>query len=115
MAAPRCFCGCGRRAVHRHHVLYEQWLRREAGRDKTLAKRLVADNRNLVDAAFDCHGAHHNASVRYELRALPDSVFEFVVAELPVGPAHGFLERRYAGRDSRLDALVPPTARYGAG
>lgn len=101
-----CFCGCGRRAVHRHHVLYEQFLKREAGRDRALAKRLVKDPRNLVDVAFDCHGAHHNASQKYELRSLPDSVFEFIVAELHVGRGHGFLDRRYAGGDPRLDALI---------
>jgi len=114
-AKGRCFCGCGEQAVHRHHCLTEQELRRVvfAGRSSRMAlpapdrdtlARLVSDPRNLVDAASTCHGSHHAASQRYSLAMLPDSVFEFA-AEVLGERAHGWLRRRYVGEDARLDAL----------
>ncbi len=110
-----CFCGCKRPAVHRHHVIYAQELRRVVADGRSLRMALpapdrehlaalVSDPRNLVAVAFECHGAHHGRSVPYELSVLPDSVFEFAAEVL--GPrAHGYLRRRYAGRDARLDEL----------
>lgn len=110
-----CICGCKKPAVARHHCIYEQELRRIVadGRltrmalpapDRALLTALVSDPRNLVPVAFDCHGAHHGRSRPYPLAMLPDSVFEFAAEVL--GPrAHGYLRRRYAGRDPRLDEL----------
>lgn len=111
-----CFCGCKRPAVARHHCIYEQELRNvvAAGRsskaalpaaDRALLAELVSDPRNLAPVAFDCHGAHHLRAQPYSLSVLPDSVFEFAAEVL--GPrAHGYLRRRYAGRDERLDDLL---------
>lgn len=93
-----CFCGCGNRAVHRHHVVYVQELRRAGGSPR--------DRRNLVLVAHDCHGGHHNRSHPYALRVLPDSVFEFAAEVLGPGPAFEYLKRRYSGDDVRLDALL---------
>ncbi len=72
--------------------------------DRARLTALVSDPRNLVPVAAQCHGAHHGRSVPYELSMLPDSVFEFAAEVL--GPrAHGYLRRRYVGRDPRLDEL----------
>lgn len=104
MAKARCVCGCGRRAVHRHHVVYAQELVRRAD---TVADghRLLRDPRNLVDVANDCHGQHHARRRPLPLHVLSESVFEFAGEVL--GPAaYGYLSRRYSGGDPRHDALL---------
>ena len=111
-----CICGCNQRVVAKHHCTYEQELRRVVGAhrsmrlglprpDRERLTRLVADPRNLVPVAFDCHQAHHSGACRYELGMLPDSVFEFT-GEVLGARAHGYLARRYAGADARLDRLL---------
>lgn len=97
MKRPRCFCGCGQRAVHRHHAVYKQAVEREGGD--------VDDDRNFVWVAFVCHGNHHGRSRPYELAMLPDSVYEFA-GELLGAFGHDYLRRRYAGEDARLEALL---------
>lgn len=97
MAKPKCICGCGQRAVHYHHAVYEQHVEREGGD--------VKDPRNLVPVAFACHGAHHGRSRPFELAVLPDEVFTFAGDLL--GPAgFDYLRRRYVGDDQRLEALL---------
>jgi hypothetical protein len=93
----RCVCGCRGRAVHRHHAVYEQEVRRHGGD--------VRDPRNLVPVTFACHGAHHGRSRPLPLRVLPDAVFEFA-AELMGPAAYDYLGRYYSGRDPRHDALL---------
>lgn len=106
-----CFCGCGERAVHLHHLIYQQELARihataiREGKATRPLKVMLADERNLVPAAFVCHGSHHAASQRYELGMLPNSVFEFA-AEVLGRRAFGVLRRCYVGEDTRLDALL---------
>lgn len=95
---PRCVCGCGRRSVNQHHVVYRQHLRGASPKDK----------RNLVPMAFECHGAHHNRSRVLPLAALPDAAFEFA-SELMGEAAYVYLRRRYAGDDPRLEALLSET------
>lgn len=103
MSSRRCVCGCGRRGVQKHHVVYVQELRR-AGPDRFEVLRV--DPRNLVPVAPGCHAAHHARSVAFPVRVLPDSVFEFA-AELLGGPAaFEYLSRRYRGGDPRLEALL---------
>lgn len=98
MKRPRCFCGCGQRALpYRHHVVYKQEIVRRGGN--------VDDPRNLVPIAFDCHGDHHGRARPFELGRLPDSAFEFA-AELMGPAAFDYLRRRYSGEDSRLEALL---------
>jgi hypothetical protein len=92
----RCVCGCGRRGVHRHHVVYEQHL----------TARQARDDRNKVWMALDCHFSHHNGARRLPLAVLPASVFEFAAEVMPVGEAYEYLFRRYSGTDERLDALL---------
>lgn len=94
----RCFTGCGERAVHRHHVVTAQVIRRERGNER--------DARNLVPVCFACHAAHHNRAAPFELAMLPDSVFEFAVELLGVGAAYEYLRRFHAGHDERLEGLV---------
>lgn len=110
-----CFCGCGRRAGHDHHVIYQQELRWIARRlDGTQRwrgcfRQLAKDRRNIVRVSNDCHRAHH-AGVqerdRYELRLLPDSVFEFAEEKMGAGPAYEYLRRHYRGDDPRLERLL---------
>jgi hypothetical protein len=115
VVSPRqvCVCGCGARAVALHHVVYQQQLRvvaRQQRRDaleRTLRERaLVGDVRNLVPVAFACHGQHHSRQAPLDLRVLPDSVFEFAAEVLGPGPAWSYLDRRYRGRDPRMDAML---------
>jgi hypothetical protein len=98
----RCVCGCRKRGVHRHHVVYEQHVVRAGGKLK--------DARNLVWLAFDCHLAHHGRSRVLPLGVLPDSVFVFASELLGAGAAFEYLRRRYAGEDARLDALLGEAA-----
>lgn len=99
---PFCVCGCGVRGKERHHVVYAQHCR--------AAGASTGDLRNIVAVATACHAAHHNRSRPLELRVLPDSVFEFAAEVLGPGKAFNYLERRYAGADPRLDALLQDVA-----
>jgi hypothetical protein len=101
MPKPRCVCGCGQRAVQRHHALYRQHLRQHGGD--------VKDERNLVWMAVSCHASHHSGARKLRLRDLPDSVFEFSRDLLGGGLAFELLGRYYAGDDPRLDALLAET------
>lgn len=96
MRRPGCVCGCKRRVAHRHHVFYRQHI----------PASLVQDDRNLVAVAFYCHEGHHSRVSPFLLGVLPDSAFAFGVEVLGAGPAYEYLRRRYAGEDSRLDALL---------
>jgi hypothetical protein len=98
MASRRCICGCGGRAVHQHHVVTRQELRRHGGDPK--------DPRNLVPVALDCHGGHHSGAARLRLNRLPDSCFEYAVELMGPGPAYEYLGRFYRGEDARLAALL---------
>ena len=103
----RCVCGCGRKkGLHRHHVVYQQELRRIAGTEVARAMTLAMDPRNIVLVAFRCHGQHHARREVLPLRVLPDSVFEFALEVLGAGRAFEYLRRHYAGDDPRLDALL---------
>jgi hypothetical protein len=122
----RCACGCGRWAANRHHCVYEAELRRlwrSAGEDHQRRVRtptagnplsesyanlsvLLDDPRNLVPVAFHCHGAHHNASRRLPMHALPDAVFEFAAEVLGPEQAYEYLRRRYDGMDLRHERLL---------
>jgi hypothetical protein len=94
----RCACGCGRTAVHDHHVLTRQLLRREGGDP--------GERRNLVPLAYGCHAAHHSRQRPLPLRVLPDGAFEYAAELLGAGRAYERLRRDYSGGDARLDALL---------
>ena len=102
-----CFCGCGEYATEWHHAIYVQELRRihNHRQNRVPWLDLLMDTRNLLPVARLCHGRHHSGRERYELRMLPDSVYEFA-AEVLGARAHAYLNRRYAGLDPRLDALL---------
>lgn len=108
----RCICGCAKqRGLQRHHVIYQQELRRLATdefgrRDRAREARLVADPRNLVPVAPRCHAAHHSRATPLRVCWLPNSVFEFAEEVMGAGPAHAYLSRFYAGGDRRLDELL---------
>jgi hypothetical protein len=89
-------------------VVYEQELRKLASArgERGWLKRVVRDDRNLVPVAHRCHGRHHSRAAVYPLAIVPDSVFEFAVEVMGASRAFNYLERRYAGDDPRLDALL---------
>lgn len=98
----RCICGCGARAVHRHHAIVESLVKREGGD--------LRDDRNLVPIAMRCHLNHHARAQTLPLRVLPDSVFVFARELLGAGRAYEALRRSYVGGDARLDALLQDEA-----
>lgn len=104
---------CLRRAAHRHHVVYEQELRRRWDSSPKVRKRwptypkLKNDVRNLVDICFNHHtgteGHHSGGRHTLPLEMLPDEAIEFAFELL--GPfAYDYLRRRYAGEDPRLES-----------
>lgn len=109
----QCFCGCGQRAVQRHHAVYEAELRRlyrtwkKAGdtRGWTLT-RLTRDPRVLLPVARSCHDEHHARIRPLPAACLPDGVFEFAREIMTPGQAYEFISRRYSGDDPRLDELL---------
>ena len=86
--------------ANQHHVIYEQHVR-AAGGDRF-------DSANALRLCASCHASHHRRGRPVPLTALRDENFEFAFALL--GPAaFDYLKRRYAGDDSRLDALLDRT------
>jgi hypothetical protein len=94
----RCICGCGRRGVQLHHVVYAQHLSKGDGSRK--------DKRNLVPVHFECHAAHHGRSRPFSLHVLPTAVFEFAAEVLGAERAYEYLKRRYSGSDMRHERLL---------
>ena len=94
----RCICGCGKRAVHEHHAVYQQHIYRAGGN--------AEDIRNLVPVAFECHELHHKRARTLELRMLPDSVYEFAAELYGREGAWSYLRRYYVGEDWRLEELL---------
>lgn len=87
----RCV-NCGERAVHQHHLLFRQELRRrrvDAGATESVAPM-----------CWTCHGLVHEGGRKVSLSVFPDAVIGFAVDVL--GPyAVDYLDRRYA--DARTD------------
>lgn len=102
--------GCMARGVHRHHVVYEQHLRREWDGNADVRKlwpryaMLKNDPRNLMDLCVGCHlgrFGHHRLSVKELSEDALDFAFELL------GPkAYDYLRRRYAGDDPRLETRL---------
>ena len=90
----------------KHHVIYEQELRRIAGKDKALYRQLYKDERNLMNVEKRPHDDHHSGAKRFKLTDLRDSVYEFGVEVMGAGRTYNFLRRRYDGEDPRLEALL---------
>ena len=103
-----CICGCGQTADVFHHVVYQQELRRVAGRDKALADTLRGDPRGMVPMAQSCHERHHSRSRPLRLCVLPDEAFVFAAEVLGRERAYNFLSRVCTGEDARLTALLGP-------
>lgn len=62
---------CSGKAVHVHHLIPRQVMKREGycGR--------MDDERNLLDLCFDCHMSHENWSRRLTRDQLPHEVLAF--------------------------------------
>lgn len=97
-AAPKCAA----RAVHLHHIVTRQELRRHGGDPK--------DERGLLPLCVRHHERHHSRFAPLPLWVLPDAAFEFAVEVMGAGPAHSYLARFYDGGDPRLDALLEAEA-----
>jgi hypothetical protein len=78
---------CGGRAVHSHHVVYEQHVRKHGGDPR--------DRRNLMPLCLGCHGAHHNRSRVIPVRRLSLSNLEFAAGLLGEEYAEDYLARYY--------------------
>lgn len=85
--------GCTNRAVHQHHVVYAQEVRRRGGDLK--------DRRNLLALCWRCHMDHHARTDVLPLTVLGDVHIDYAI-ELLGAYAFDYLERRYAGRDPRV-------------
>jgi hypothetical protein len=93
-----CAVCAGRKPFDAHHVLTRSWCRRER------VPVWCPDNAlRLCDA---CHERHTRWQQLVPLSALRDANIEFVARWLGPGRAHVYLNRYYAGRDPRVDALV---------
>lgn len=101
-----CIAGCGRPADVRHHIIFQQELRRVAGRDKARADTLRGDPRGMVPVCQECHERLHSRSRPLPLAVLPDEAFVFAVEVLGAGRAFNYLQRTCSGSDPRLDALL---------
>jgi len=101
-----CVAGCGRPADVRHHVVYQQELRRVAGRDKARGDALRGDPRGMVPMCNSCHERHHSRSKPLPLSVLPDCAFVFAAEVLGSDRAFNYLGRTCVGEDPRLDALL---------
>lgn len=110
-----CFCGCNKPVAWfndepvLHHVCYQQHLRSLA-RDKAHQFLLLADLRNRVPVAEDCHRLHHARIKPYLLTALPDSVYEFAAEVMGAPLAFNYLRARYSSFDRRHDLLIAQVA-----
>lgn len=62
---------CPAKAVHRHHILARQFLKREGH------KARMDDPRNMLDLCMDCHFNHENWSRRLTREQLPHGCFAF--------------------------------------
>lgn len=97
---------CGERpAVTRHHVVYEQHVKKHGGDHY--------DPANQMGLCVKCHRAHHDRVWVLPVSLIRDRTIEFGVQLL--GPAlYDYLARRYSGAsaDPRLRALIEPPAGY---
>lgn len=62
---------CKRRAVHLHHLIPKQVLRREGRKDR------LTDPRGLMPLCFECHFNHESWARRIHREELPASVYTF--------------------------------------
>lgn len=103
-----CARGCGRLAVHAHHIVRRQEIRRYGAPE--LVEVLIADERNLMPLCEEHHAAHHSRSNVIPLALVPDGAVDFAVRLMGAGRAFEFLSRFYAhdGRreDDRLVRLL---------
>lgn len=85
------FCAvCGRYGwLVRHHVLYQQHVRREGGDVWALS--------NAMDLGRDCncHAAHHSGFKRIPVDVIPSAAMDFMVRLLGDDRAQLFVERYY--------------------
>lgn len=94
--------GCRKPAVHLHHLIPKQVLKREG------ARRYLADRRILLPLCFDCHFNHEAWSRRLRREDVPASAWE-VARELGEW-AVVRLERDYPMRERTSPAARTPRA-----
>jgi len=96
--APDCIAP----AVNRHHVMYEQHVRREGG-DRW-------DSRNAMDLCGACHTSHHRRGNVLPTRSLPTAAVAFAQELLGIERAADYFRRYYddSEADPRLLCQLPP-------
>lgn len=100
-------CGVGN-ALHLHHVIYRQEVRRRGG--------WVFDPRDGLTLCVACHTSHHKnlRENTLPLVLLRDENYEFAAELMGPGAAYEYLRRRYGGEDERLEGLLVKFAELAA-
>lgn len=99
-----CANGCGQLAVHKHHICFQQHVRKALPPEARAAA--VADPRNLLPLCWECHAATHNRTRPLHFEIFPDELFDFVREVFGAGPGYELLIRHYVGEDERVAALL---------
>jgi hypothetical protein len=90
---------CGRRGrVLRHHIVYEQHVRREGGDPWDLANALDVGARCL------CHAKHHSGAERISLQLIPEVAMAFAVDLMGEDRAVDYFRRYYTAGEGSTDA-----------
>ena len=84
-----CQCGCNRFSMHleRHHVVYEQHVRREGGDPWTLANSMLLHP--------DCHARHHSGFRRVPVEYVPVEALRFALGLLGEARSAAYFQRYY--------------------
>lgn len=93
-----CQCGCNRFSMHlhRHHVVYEQIVRREGGDPWALANSMLLHE--------NCHAAQHSGFRRIHVENLPLAAVDFARRLLGEDRAALFIDRYYRPQGERVAA-----------
>lgn len=79
--------------VRRHHIVYEQHVRRAGGDPYSLANSMWI---GIEGHTCQCHPRHHSGMARIPLDLIPDTAMAFAVDLLGEDRAADYLCRRYA-------------------
>ena len=84
-----CECGCNRFSMHlhRHHVVLQQIVRREAGNEWALANSMLLHP--------DCHRRHHDCIRKIPVERVPVDALAFALDLLGEGGAAHYFHSRY--------------------
>lgn len=79
----------------RHHVVYEQHVRREGGNPWDMA------NAMLLGAWCTCHADHHSGKARIATSLIPETALDFAIGLLGTDRAALYIARYYRTDDPK--------------